>query len=543
AHPTNDIKEDVRLSVGTNHINFVYYGLNPVISTPDVLFRDPHVFWHEESGKWIMVVARSIERILRFYSSPDLKTWTQLSEFGPIGGRQEIWEVPGLARLPVKGLDVSKWVLFTGLGPNKEQFYVGDFNGTNFILDATSQSYFSVGNGLNGEVFEDFEEANWAATGWTVNGSGGAFGPGPDLGVHDASGYIGNLLANSAWNDDWRVDSYLLSPPFTITKKFINFLVGGGDHPGQTCINLLVDSLVVRTTTGDDSNILKWSGWDVRTLVGQTAQIQIVDSYGGFWGRIYVDHIVFSDTLIDTDQEHSRWIDWGSDFYGSRIFQDYDDTNSAPVWMGWMGNWAYATNVPTPWQGGGGQTLPRLVELEACPGGYQIVQTPHPNFQRLRGAPVHVGPRKVEGDEYFGAFHPTENTYELEAVFNIHDPNQRFGLNVCSGSASTNGFEKTVIGYDVATANIFLDRRFSGDVSFHPDFATIENVPFPAAEGYIKFHVFVDKSAIEVFVNDGKRVLTSVIFPHPDNRAIELFSDNGPTTLRRFTAWPMGAAH
>ena len=44
---------------------------------------------------------------------------------------------------------------------------------------------------------------------------------------------------------------------------------------------------------------------------------------------------------------------------------------------------------------------------------------------------------------------------------------------------------------------------------------------------------------IEVFVNDGKRVFTSMIFPHPENRAIELFSVNGPTTLRNMTAWPM----
>jgi sucrose-6-phosphate hydrolase SacC (GH32 family) len=88
-----------------------------------------------------------------------------------------------------------------------------------------------------------------------------------------------------------------------------------------------------------------------------------------------------------------------------------------------------------------------------------------------------------------------------------------------------------------------LDRRFSGDVSFRPKFPNISTVPFATAAGYVKFHVFVDTCSIEVFVNDGQRVLTSLIFPNPDNRAIELFSSNGPTTLRGLTAWPLSAAH
>ena len=80
-------------------------------------------------------------------------------------------------------------------------------------------------------------------------------------------------------------------------------------------------------------------------------------------------------------------------------------------------------------------------------------------------------------------------------------------------------------------------------MSFHPDFTTVDVAPFPTADGYIKFQVFVDKSSVEVFVNDGKLVFTSLIFPDPDNRAIELFSENGPTTLRSLTAWPMSATH
>ena len=541
AHDNNDPKEDIRISVSTDYQNFLYYGGNPVVNTPDILFRDPHVFWDEQTDRWIMVVARSIEKTLRFYASTDLKNWTQLSEFGPRGGRSQIWEVPGLHKVPVEGTDTSRWVLFCGMGPNREQYFVGDFDGTTFTPDASMEGFLGAGVGLEGDLIEDFEEATYAEAGWSVVGNAFGTGPAGGGGGQPVSGYIGARAANSYVDGDWRVGSNLTSPPFTITRKFINFLVGGGDHPGQTCVNLLINGLVVRTATGEDSNIMKGNSWDVAQFIGQTnaAQIQIVDTYGGFWGRIYVDHLMQSDVSLDQNQEFSRWVDWGSDFYGARIFQDYDGVGGKPVWMGWFGNWDYATNVPTPWHGGGGQTVPRSLHLAPAPGGYELIQQPIEALKSLRGMPVHVSPRKVENATYLGEFHPTVNSYELEATFNLHSANQHFGLNLCAGSASTNGFQKVIVGYDAFTGNIYLDRRFSGDVSFHPNFANIVTAPFRPSEGYVKFQIFVDKSTIEVFVNDGKRVFTSLIFPHPENRAIELFSTGGPTTLRSMTAWPM----
>jgi len=56
----------------------------------------------------------------------------------------------------------------------------------------------------------------------------------------------------------------LTSPEFTITKNFINLMVGGGNFPGQECVNLIVDGNVVRTHTGNNGNAhLNWKGWDV----------------------------------------------------------------------------------------------------------------------------------------------------------------------------------------------------------------------------------------------------------------------------------------
>ena len=144
-------------------------------------------------------------------------------------------------------------------------------------------------------IIADYEGASYST--WTVTGS--AFGLGPAQGaLHNqmpVSGYLGHGLVNSYVGGDASTGT-LTSPPFPIIRACINFLIAGGNHPGQTCINLLVDGKTVRTRTGTDSEHLDWATWDVSGLKGKTAQIQIVDNATGGWGHICVDQITLSDT-------------------------------------------------------------------------------------------------------------------------------------------------------------------------------------------------------------------------------------------------------
>src|SRR5580700_746969 len=144
-------------------------------------------------------------------------------------------------------------------------------------------------------VIADFEAATYGA--WTVTGD--AFGTGPAQGAlanqMPVSGYLGHGLVNSYTKGDGSTGT-LTSPSFTISRSYINFLIGGGNHPGQTCINLRVDDKIVRTNTGPDSEHLDWATWDVSALKGKSAQIQIVDTATGGWGHICVDEITLSDT-------------------------------------------------------------------------------------------------------------------------------------------------------------------------------------------------------------------------------------------------------
>lgn len=133
---------------------------------------------------------------------------------------------------------------------------------------------------------------------WEVTGE--AFGTGPARGTlpnqMEVSGFEGRGLVNSYTGGD-RTQGTLTSPEFNIERPYIAFLVGGGQHPGETCVNLVVGGRVVRSATGPNDRAggterLDGYTWDVRDLRGRRARVQIVDASSSGWGHINVDEIV-----------------------------------------------------------------------------------------------------------------------------------------------------------------------------------------------------------------------------------------------------------
>ena len=145
-------------------------------------------------------------------------------------------------------------------------------------------------------LYADFEGDSYGD--WQVVGK--AFGKRP--GVANVSphnrivGQQGKGLVNTYLGGD-RPTGMLTSPEFTIDRKFICFLVGGGNHTGRTCMNLIAGGKVVRTAVGSASKdrgheIMEWVSWDVADFAGKKARLQIVDAHSGGWGHINIDHIV-----------------------------------------------------------------------------------------------------------------------------------------------------------------------------------------------------------------------------------------------------------
>ncbi len=373
------------------------YSGNPVLDIGSREFRDPKVFWYAPAKEWRMVVVRALEHKVDIYGSANLKEWKHLSDFGPAGAVGGAWECPDLFPLAVDGDKKNiKWVMVVNLNPggiaggSGGQYFVGDFDGSTFTSDdsgsytppsgtvvqdfegssydpwtttgtafgdapssgnlpgqggvagylgdqlansfsggdsttgtltspefAIKQDYlnFLVGGGnhprvpgttldLNvpsGTVFADFEGATWGQ-GWTATGDFTNNGPRKGtIGDQQAvSGYQGDQLVNTFIDNDASTGT-ITSPTFTIGSDYINLLVGGGNHPytatatDATAVNLVVDGQVVQTASGQDSEAANWASWDVASLQGKEAHIEILDQSSGGWGHILVDHIMFSD--------------------------------------------------------------------------------------------------------------------------------------------------------------------------------------------------------------------------------------------------------
>ncbi len=146
------------------------YDGNPVL--PNVGrhkdFRDPKVFWHQPSQRWIMVL--SVFDHVQFHGSADLKRWQPLGTFGQGKGAHDgTWECPDLFPLQVAGGGEKKWVLVVNLNPggpqggSGTQYFVGDFDGHHFTLDPSFERSLQ----RDGAAWIDWGRDNYAGVTWS----------------------------------------------------------------------------------------------------------------------------------------------------------------------------------------------------------------------------------------------------------------------------------------------------------------------------------------------------------------------------------------
>src|SRR5262249_41478685 len=73
--------------------------------------------------------------------------------------------------------------------------------------------------------------------------------------------------------------------------------------------------------------------------------------------------------------------------------------------------------------------------------------------------------------------------------------------------------EETVVRVDGEQGRVSIDRTRSGNVAFHTKFPRVASASIAKPDGRVKLHIYVDACSVEVFVNDGEHVLTSLAFP------------------------------
>ena len=153
-------------SMAYSHDNgqtFTFYPGNPVIANSTEA-RDPNMFWHEPTGKWVLVLAHALDKEMQIYTSPNLIDWTLESAFGKGYGSQDgVWECPDLFELPVAGTDEKKWVLICNINPGSPmggsgtQYFTGNFDGKTFTPDNEPEK----------QKWMDYGKDNYATVTWS----------------------------------------------------------------------------------------------------------------------------------------------------------------------------------------------------------------------------------------------------------------------------------------------------------------------------------------------------------------------------------------
>ncbi|MEM1296807.1 MAG: sulfatase-like hydrolase/transferase, partial [Verrucomicrobiota bacterium] len=146
-------------------------------------------------------------------------------------------------------------------------------------------------------LIADFEGGDYSD--WEAEGK--AFGSGPTKELRVAMNEGKQLVDSFIIGGGDQATGKLTSPGFKIERDRINFMIGGGNHRDQTCVNLVVDEKKIRTATGSATKdgsgkkVMHWVSWNVAKFKGQEARIEILDLASGGWGHIVVDQIFQSN--------------------------------------------------------------------------------------------------------------------------------------------------------------------------------------------------------------------------------------------------------
>ena len=249
---------------------------------------------------WTEFLFRGLGRIQPDYHVPPVTVTKDGDRFGT-----EAWAYPHMVTASAEGFNMFFPKGFSGGGMNK---------GNPLKINATTVLQANDEN----IVFTDFESAVWPA-GWMVsNNTKNIPGPMATSEITQSptpTGYVGNRFVNTFLGDDALIT--LVSPQFTIEKKYIRLYVGGGNYPDNAYVGLFINGQKVKNATGDNGPELKQYTWNVMEYQGQQAEIRIVDNTGGGWGFIMCDNIIFTDSQFggagytpDFSTDAAKVYDW-----------------------------------------------------------------------------------------------------------------------------------------------------------------------------------------------------------------------------------------
>ena len=260
---------------------------------------------------------------------------------------------------------------------------------------------------------------------------------------------------------------------------------------------------------------------------------------GGAGNRYFIGAFDGTTFSAEASGDRTLWADYGTDFYASTSFSDIPKSDGRRIWLGWLTNWEYAGTWISPWRGM--HSIPRQLRLKRYPDGIRLVQEPVSELRTLRTQHTSTARKSVaDANRWWRSKDIHGDTLEMEVEIEIAGASE-VGLKVRKGPQ-----EETLVG--VSTGNpkevrLFVDRTHSGNIKVDEKFPGRNAGPLRLAERQrVKLHVFIDRSSVEVFGNDGETVISDVIFPAGGSQGVEFYSLGGEARIVSLDVWNLQSA-
>ena len=215
------------------------------------------------------------------------------------------------------------------------------------------------------------------------------------------------------------------------------------------------------------------------------------------------------------------WIDYGRDNYAGVTWSNIPEADGRRIFIGWMSNWDYANQVPTKYFRSA-NTVPRELKLASNGNHLILISYPVKEINALKNKEKNLIDDITVTTEYRieKLLSVNEGTYEIEFTVTPNTPD------IVGFSLENTKNEKVEVKFDKAAKQIILDRRTSGLSAFKDNFASEMKAPLTAGKEY-RIRLLVDKASVELFVNEGETVMTSIFFPTENMNTLRLFTAKG----------------
>ena len=278
---------------------------------------------------------------------------------------------------------------------------------------------------------------------------------------------------------------------------------------------------------------------------GKTKWVMLVNlNPGGVAGGSGIQYFVgdFDGTTFtaDTDADGkipTKWLDYGKDNYAVVSWSDAPDNRRTVI--GWMSNWQYAVDVPTQ-QFRSANTLPREVSLFTGDDGQIYAATvPSPEVRAIIGKPA-VSKKSVSLKSSSKSFNLPKTNDGICVISLSIDAKEARAVELILKNGARQP-EKVTMTYDPSAATFTMDRTESGITDFSADFPAKTSAPTFSKDGKLSLEIFIDRSSIEVFGNNGKFAMTNLVFPNAPYQTLEIKSD-GAAKIDNLTISPVNVS-